>query len=208
MEGLFGSNGILTKALTRLADLFCLSLLWLICCIPIFTIGAANTALYYSVNKAVRLDGGGIWSSYWSSFKSNFKKSTIMWIAVLLVMVLLVGNCYSAYLMYSAGSCTAIIMVIPIVPLLVVALTLCFIFPYIARVDDSIKQTLKNCFGIAFSNFGSSIILCIGFLVAVFGSLIIPIGLTLIPAGYALFCCSIVEKILSKLLGQEPDEAP
>lgn len=198
MYALFGNDNFLTRALTKLADLFCLSLLWLLCSVPIVTIGAANSALYFSVNKAIRLDGGGIWSTFWSSFLGNLKKATIAWIVAVVVMVALIANCYCAYWMYSEGSNTALIMVIPIVLLVMAMFTLCFLFPYISRFEDPVKVAIKNCFRIALSNIGSSFLLCIAFFTALVGSVLIPMGIFVLPAGCTWFASFILEKIFSK----------
>ena len=42
--------------ISKTADILLLSALWFICCVPLITIGAATTALYYSCVKAVRRD--------------------------------------------------------------------------------------------------------------------------------------------------------
>lgn len=44
--------------ISKTADILLLSALWFICCVPLITIGAATTALYYSCVKAVRRDKG------------------------------------------------------------------------------------------------------------------------------------------------------
>ena len=199
MYTLFGNDNFLTRALTKLADIFCLSVLWLLCSVPIITIGAANSALYFSVNKAIRLDGGGIWSTFWSSFLGNFKKATIAWIVAVVVMVVLIANCYCAYWMYSEGSNTALIMVIPIVLLVMTLFTLCFLFPYISRFEDPIIVAIKNCFRIAHSNIGSSFLLCVIFGIALVGSVLIPMGIFIFPAGCVWIACFIIENIFGKI---------
>lgn len=45
-----------------------LNLLWLICCIPVFTAGAATTAVYYVTLKLVRDDDGSTIKSFFHSF--------------------------------------------------------------------------------------------------------------------------------------------
>lgn len=51
---LFDIEGPLMQGLTKIADLMILNLLTILCCLPIFTIGAALTALHYQVLKMVR----------------------------------------------------------------------------------------------------------------------------------------------------------
>ena len=64
-------------------------MLWFMCCIPVFTIGAATTALYYTVNKSIKNDRGYASSEFFSAFKSNFKQSTVIWLIFLAIYALL-----------------------------------------------------------------------------------------------------------------------
>ena len=49
MGNLFNLDSGFSKFMNRVSDLFLLNILWVICSIPIITIGASTTALY-SVN--------------------------------------------------------------------------------------------------------------------------------------------------------------
>ena len=46
MKELFSLNSPWVKRFAMLTNLVILNLLWLVCCIPVFTIGAATAALY------------------------------------------------------------------------------------------------------------------------------------------------------------------
>ena len=52
--GIFNVDGGIMKALGKVTDIICLSLLFFVCSIPVFTMGTAGTALYYTVNKVIR----------------------------------------------------------------------------------------------------------------------------------------------------------
>lgn len=47
----FNWDNIVFQMLGKLVDCVWVSILWVICCIPVFTIGASTTALYYTVHK-------------------------------------------------------------------------------------------------------------------------------------------------------------
>ena len=61
-----------------------LSVLWLIGCVPVFTIGASTVALYYVAMKMVRDEEEGIVRR---SFRENFRQS----IPVTLILFLFIG---------------------------------------------------------------------------------------------------------------------
>ena len=75
--------------MSRVADLVILNLLWLLFCIPVFTIGASTAAMYRVTLNMVRGEGGGVVRSFWASFKLNFKQGVLLFL-ILLIPTLLV----------------------------------------------------------------------------------------------------------------------
>lgn len=63
-QGLFNYDNPVWRFIGKLGDLVLLNLLWLICCIPVFTAGAATTAVYYVTLKLVRDDDGSTIKSF------------------------------------------------------------------------------------------------------------------------------------------------
>ena len=68
----------------KLSYACCLNTLWFICCLPIVTIGASTTALYYTSFKIAKDEGSFITTMFFRSFKQNFKQATIIWIIMLI----------------------------------------------------------------------------------------------------------------------------
>ena len=89
MNRLFGMDSPLMVALMKIGDLLCLSVLWLVFSLPIFTIGASSTALYAAVHHCLRRNEAGIWKHFWNAFRENFKRSTLAWLIELLVLAVL-----------------------------------------------------------------------------------------------------------------------
>lgn len=71
-----------------MADLIILNLLFLLCCIPIVTIGPAITAMYYVTMKMVRNEEAYIARSFFKSFKENFKQGLGIWLIALVLIIL------------------------------------------------------------------------------------------------------------------------
>ena len=89
LDGIFNYDNKFFRAVNKLADLVILSFCWLISCIPIFTIGAASSALYSAVHKSIRRGKGYVWSGYWSAFRSDFKQATKAWLIMLLIIIVI-----------------------------------------------------------------------------------------------------------------------
>ena len=58
--------------LNKMADLILLNLIFLLCCIPVVTIGPAITALYAVSLRSVRYGDGYVIQTFFRSFKQNF----------------------------------------------------------------------------------------------------------------------------------------
>ena len=78
MNRIFNMDNKFFVFMGRVADLIILNLVCLVCCIPIITIGASLTALYYVTLKMVRNEESYIIKSFFKSFRENFKQSTII----------------------------------------------------------------------------------------------------------------------------------
>ena len=68
MNRLFSLDGKLFHILSRIADLILLNVLWLLSSLPIITIGASTTALYYVMLKIVKNEDSYIIRSFFHSF--------------------------------------------------------------------------------------------------------------------------------------------
>ena len=85
----FNYDSPIMQFLSRLTDLFILNFLFLICSIPIVTIGASATALYSVTLKMAKNEESYIFSSFFRAFKNNFRHSTISWMILLLAGIVL-----------------------------------------------------------------------------------------------------------------------
>ena len=74
-----------------------LNLLWAICSIPIVTIGAATTGLYYVMLKLARGEEGNVTKMFFRSFRENFKQATVLWLILLAVGLFLGADGYILY---------------------------------------------------------------------------------------------------------------
>ena len=108
-----------------------LSVLWVISSLPLITIGAASSALYYAVVKAILNDEGTAWGNFWTGFRVNFKKATIIWIPVLLLIVGAMVDIVVVYFLSIVGN-SPMWTIIAFVLLLAFGLMwLQYVFPYI-----------------------------------------------------------------------------
>ncbi|MBB5264585.1 putative membrane protein YesL [Catenibacillus scindens] len=203
MGGIFSMDSPLMQGLTKLLDCILLSILWLIFCIPIVTIGASTSALYYTANKAIRNNRGYIWQQFWKGFKSSFKQSTILWIVIALLMFLLYNDVKIVGIFGGDSSWVLGARVFFIAFFVVVCMAAVYIFPYVARFSASIKSVVKNCIFMMVRHLPWTILA----LAVAAGSLFImwlfPIALFFMPTVGALLATCIFEQIFVRYMSEE-----
>lgn len=89
---LFSIDGPIWRFFNLVYNLVILHLLWVIYSLPIFTIGASTTALYYSCMKMIRTNEGYVHKNFHHSFKQNFKQSTIIWLGMVIILSLYITD--------------------------------------------------------------------------------------------------------------------
>ena len=144
MGSLFGLDTPIWNFMSKVADLIILNVLAFICSIPIFTIGASWTALYFVAIRMVRKEEGYVIKDFFRSFKENFKQATLIWLMVLLVLLVFVGDILICRMMPEQIP-QFIKIVVGVMGYLVLG-TIIYVFPLLSRYDNTIKNTVKNAF--------------------------------------------------------------
>lgn len=201
MGGLFNINGKVYQFLEKLTNCVLVSILWTIFSIPIFTIGASTTALYYTVHKVIRHDTGHLWQTFWRTFKENFKRASGLWLLLVVVCVFLGIDCYFSYVVSDVNPVLQWILILLIVVAAVIIMWSLYWFAYIAHIDDPIKAVLKNTLIICVTNLGKSLSLLGAFALCIAIMIYLPFSplfLLVLPAGYMYFATSVLKKVFNQ----------
>ena len=142
----FSMDSPLMQGLGKLADLMFLNILTLICCIPIFTVGAAWTALYYMTLKIVRDEEVYIARDYFKSFRQNLKQATAVWLLQIFVTAILVLDYYLMYNDEVKSGFPLVLQVMLMVVTVIAITTFMFVYPVMSKFENDLKHTLKNAF--------------------------------------------------------------
>lgn len=156
---IFSYDSMLSRFLYLVADIVVLHILWLICSLPIVTIGASTTALYYSAMRRIRTNEGYVTGNFFKAFKSNFRQSTIMWIIMVLVSLVLFTDLRIG--MAVSGPMGKLMLISSSVLLIPFILILLYIFPVQAKFDNTIRDNFKNAFLMSIQNFHLSLLLIV-----------------------------------------------
>lgn len=147
------------RGIGRLADFMILNILWVICSIPIITIGASTTALYTVMLKLVKNEEGYIAKGFLKAFKENFKQSTIMWLIFLLLGIIFVVDFVSIRLMPNMVGGILQILFLFMGALLVAWMV--YAFALQARFVNTVKNTLKNALILVFAKLPFTVLIII-----------------------------------------------
>ena len=199
-------DNFIFRGIAKILEPVGLSLLWLFFCLPIVTIGAANTALYYSVNKTIKNSRGYALRGFWQAFKDNFKQSTLIGLFFTIWLVILGYDCYMMYSFYMMDEPMGKYRVAVYALTLLVVAWSTYVFPYIARFENTTKEVFKNTFMIAVANAPTTII-STGWLVMC-GYIIYrwTFFIIFMPVIYALIQSAFIEKVFRKYMTKEQIE--
>lgn len=159
MHLIFEHDSPIMQFLNRFSTLIILNLLFLCTCIPIFTAGAALSALYDVVFRLDTPREGKTVQAYFQAFRRNFRQSTPVWLVFLLVIV---ASCINiTYFSSMGGSVGHILFVLSAVILVNCMLILGYAFPLISQFDNTFRNTLKNSLLLSVANLPRTLIIAV-----------------------------------------------
>ncbi len=160
-DSVFSPDSIFIRTLTRISDVFILSIIYVISCIPIITIGASTTALYYTAITSISREDGYIFQMFWKSFKRNFKQSTIIWLITAAIGIILSTDVYFWFVSWTQDKqkIAQPLLFVSVVLLILYILIMTYLFPLQAKFDNKIGVTIRNAFLLAIKYFPQTLLL-------------------------------------------------
>lgn len=162
MRFLFDLDSPIMQIISRFCDIVILNIVFLLTCIPIFTIGAANTALYDVVFRMDTDREGKLLATYFRSFRENFRQSTVLWLALLLFGLAtymnmtrfsILGN--NAYLLgYGLFIVSMLVLVLEV-------FLFSYSFPLLSLFRNSTRQTAMNALLLAIGNLPRTLVVAV-----------------------------------------------
>lgn len=205
MNNLLNLDGPVMQLINKIVYSVYLNILWFICCIPIVTIGASTTALFYVTLKIAKNEEGSLSKAFFHSFKENLKQGTVIWLILLCLGIVLGIDGYVLYHLRFENVfwtlCTAFLLI----AIAAYAIVLMYIFPLLARFDNTVGAMFKNALFM-----GIRYLLCTILMAVIYFVMLLVIIRVFTPAVIfgeglcALLCSYLLSNIL--LLCQEKSE--
>lgn len=198
---LFDYDSPLMSALTKIANLMILNLLTILCCIPVITAGAAITAMHYMCLKMVRNEESYIVKGYFMAFKQSFKQATKVWLVLLLVIAILVGD--FLIINYSGIQFPYWFHVVFYAVSIIALFEYMMVFPLMGKFDNTTLRTIKNALIISIVKFPITLLMivmnAVPILVTLYLIQIFPFVLMFGWSVPAYFAAKMLNKYFKKL---------
>lgn len=155
LDRIFNPDNPVFRTINNIGKLFLLDMLWVLCSLPIFTMGASTTALIYACMK-MKDDEGYVTSNFFHSFKENFKQATVIFLLYAVVGGILaadfvLGNQIEQRQLGLMLQIAAGILAIPYF------LSLLYVFGVQSRFVNTVKDTIRYAFFMSLRNMKSTI---------------------------------------------------
>lgn len=138
------------RLLSRFMDLILLNIFWLICSIPIITIGASTAALYDMTMRLALHEEVSVISDFFKSFAHHLKKGTLLYLLALAVGAFLALDFWSA-IQWNIPFKFVLQVLILSVGYFYLA-TVSHAIPALAYFDEPVIKTVKHGFFLAMRN--------------------------------------------------------
>lgn len=209
MNGLLNLDGPVMQFITKIVYSVYLNLLWLVCCLPVFTIGASTTALYYVSLKIVKNEEGNLTKAFFHSFRENLKQGTQIWLILFGLGAVLGVDGYVLYHMRFENAFWTLLTAVFIVAAVAYGIVLLYIFPLLAHFSNTTKAMFQNSLMI-----GMRFLLCTALMAVIYFAMlyvIINVCTPMIIFGQgtcALLCSWLLSNILVQCEEKAEEESP
>lgn len=211
-SGFFNYDNPVWRFIGKFFDVLILNILWVVCSIPIVTMGASTTAVYYVTLKLVRDEEGSTIKSFFKSFKENFKQSTIIWLIMLAAGAIIGFDLYFFMMLQTENSMLRTVMLALFIGFAIVYLGISlFVFPLQSRFYNPVGKTLFNAFFMSVRHFFLTLgMLAIDIALPALAFLVLPLLQPLLMLfGFPLIAfinSYMLAGIFDKYMPKEPEE--
>ena len=203
-RGFFSADNPFFVPFGKLVDVVCLSLLWVVCSLPIVTVGPATAALYDSTARCLRGGQGGPYARFLRTFRESLQAGVPAGLLAaaaawgiyrlhrfLYLRALGRGLWYAGYFFFWVVA-------------LVVIGALGYLLPALSRFDLSLGRLLGNCWKLSMIHLPSTAALGVLLTAAFIFFYDLPfLAIFFLPCLTALAASLLLERIFKPFMGEE-----
>lgn len=164
-SGMFQNDSLFGKFMNLLFDVLHIGLLWLLCSVPLITMGTATTAAYYTMAKCVRYKSGYVSREFWGAFRKNFRQTIGLNFLFLIVFIVLAADIWYVWHQNDRlGS--SLFMGLLFIVFLVVGICI-YLYPILSRFYMKSVTLIKSSFIVMFKYLPVTLGLAAGLILAI-----------------------------------------
>ena len=204
MNNALPNDNFFWRWFSKIGDFLGLSVLWLLCCIPVLTIAPSSIALYDSVAHCVQGREDGPYRRFFRTLKKELLRGigiNVLWLILITIFVL------SYSILYQAGQQSQVAAIYSLVYLgtmLIPTGVLLWLIPIESRFKHNFFSLHKTAASFAFAHLPTTAILFVVLAVAVALTLFFPILIVLTPAITVTIQCWFIERVFQRYMPEEP----
>lgn len=139
---MFKPDGPIFSTLSRLLDLMILNVLWMVCCLPIVTIGPATTAMYTVLFKMREKKDDTIIGQFFRALRGNFRQAFPAGLLLVAVGIVLMMDFRVVF--FDSSFTLQWLRWLFWVVLTAAAAYFSWLFPLIAKFENDLRGMLRN----------------------------------------------------------------
>ena len=143
------------RFLGKVGDLMILNFLFLLTSVPLVTLGASLTALNFSAMKMASGSDSSVIRDYFRSFKQNLLQATAIWLLLALFSLLLWYDLRSVW--GQTDPLHTAVKVLSLIACVALVMILLYVFPLLARFNNTVRGTLKNAVALGLRHPGRTV---------------------------------------------------
>ena len=168
-RSLFDPNSAFSRGMERVWTLVVLNVLWVLCSLPVVTIGPSTAALYQVLGKVIQGEDSHTARKFFAAWRENFKCALLVWLPMLAVLVLCGFDLYFAVL-----NDRFLWKLLAVFALQLAAVELTFVFPLMARYQNTWRSHMKNAMLVGVGNLPRMLLIWLIWAVPVGACLVFP----------------------------------
>ena len=197
--------------LRRMFDLMVLNILWLLCCLPVFTFGPASSALARVMITLVRGGSEAVAKNFFIAFRRDFGRAVVLGLIGLPGLAIAVSDILFAVSL--SGGMKILFLIVAVLVSSLVFSYLAYIFALHAFFENSIAGQIRNALSLAAASPMDTLAIWLCFAVPVAAILLLPrivlvyIGFLYILFGVscpAYFAAKHQAKVIARFDGTQP----
>lgn len=196
------------NTLKKIINFLLLNILWVVCSIPLVTIGASTCAAFYVSLKMVNEEEVSVVKMFFKAFKQDFMQGTIM----LCITSPCTALCFFMWrTLIKSGEMNLLFILGAFIVTLILIILNFYSYALIARYTNSIKNTIRNSAGLTVQHFKTTMLTIVVVVAEIAIMFVIPIvtilGLFFIPE-LVIFTISKTAKPIFDEIENPPAQLP